>query len=99
MYTLPLSKRGSGIELFLHLLFVNCLQVQNKPYAKVSYSGVVYLIQENSLRLKERELIQIMVESVCLTLNSIQSLFKYCLFWGIPSVLTTAQLYSVVIFI
>ena len=42
IYTLPLSKKREGIELFLHLLFVNCFQVQNKPYAKVSYSGVVY---------------------------------------------------------
>lgn len=42
IYTLPLSTKREGIELFLHLLFVNCLQVQNNPYAKVSCSGVVY---------------------------------------------------------
>lgn len=42
IYTPPLSTKKEGIELFLHLLFLNCLQVQNNPYAKVSYSGVVY---------------------------------------------------------
>ena len=42
IYTPPLGTKREGIELFLHLLFVNCLQVQNNPYAKVSYSGVVY---------------------------------------------------------